>query len=440
MGSLTALRSSWWGSVSASCLTFTLPTYKNSWKRDAIDDLVQDAFVVTHSKLATLQRQEAVGAERRAVSSCRKSRRSRDVAGVRLGARFKSSQPSPVEMALIPLLGIMCVMLAASRALAAPVLFVDLKYAIDPALKGCPSAGDFRNMVSQQLGYDPHRAEAPIHVVVSAEAVERGIEGAIHWDAPTQERVRERRLTSRSRDCRELIVAMGFVVAVQIQVLATELTAGPASAPQAATAATPAPAASPAETEPVAARPAPPAPPEAPPPIEIPSSAPGSTPWSTIAGIGASAGFALGPNPTAQGRIFFGLQHAAASLEFGAEASLPTTTRQTDGIGFRQNLILGTLAACGHYRFAAACALGKFGQIRVRGLGVDVPSSPTGFIAQAGPRLVATLGLGKQLLLLGHVDALVLLTPWTVELNHTDFWKMPRFGAALGIDLAARFR
>jgi hypothetical protein len=69
-----------------------------------------------------------------------------------------------------------------------------------------------------------------------------------------------------------------------------------------------------------------------------------------------------------------------------------------------------------------------------------VPSSPTGFVAQAGPRLAATLELGGQILLLGHADALFLLTPWTVELNHTAIWTMPRFGAALGIDLAARFR
>jgi hypothetical protein len=159
-----------------------------------------------------------------------------------------------------------------------------------------------------------------------------------------------------------------------------------------------------------------------------------------IVGIGPAVGLGLGPNLIAQGRSFIGLQYKAASIEFGAEASLPTTTRQTDGVGFRQNLILGTVAACGHYRFASACALGKFGQIRVSGLGVDVPSSPSGFIAQAGPRVVATLGLGEQLLLLGHADALFLLTPWTVELNHTAIWTMPRFGAVLGVDLAARFR
>ena len=343
-------------------------------------------------------------------------------------------------MRRVQLLGTMCFMLAASRAHAAPELFVDLKYEIDPALQGCPSEGDFRSIVSQQLGYDPCRADATPSVVVRAQSVEHGIEGAIDWNAPTQNRVGERRFTSRSRDCHELMVAMGFVVAVQIQLLATDRTAEPASAPKAEDVESPAPAASPAETESVAARPAPPAQPETPLPVEIPASPPRATPWSVIAGLGPAAGIGLGPNLTAQGRMFFALQRTAASIEFGAEASLPTTTRQTDGIGFRENLILGTVAACGHYRFASACALGKFGQIRVSGLGVDVPSFPTGFIAQAGPRVAATLGLGAQLLLLGHADALFLLTPWTVELNHTAIWTMPRFGAVLGVDLAARFR
>ena len=351
-----------------------------------------------------------------------------------------SSQPSPFGRAWVPLVGTLGLMLVASRALAAPVLFVDLKYAIDPELHGCPSEGDFRSIVGQHLGYDPYRADATLHVSVRAQTVERGIEGAIDWNTPTQESLGERRFTSRSRDCHELMVTMGFVVAVEIQLLATDIATGLASAPQAANAATPASVASREENEPVVARPAPPGRPEGPPPLKIPSSARGSTPWSAIAGLGTAAGLGLGPNPIAQGRVFFGLQHAAASLEIGAEASLPTTTRRTDGIGFHQNLLLGTVAGCGRYRFASACALGKFGQIRVSGLGVDVPSSPTGFIAQAGPRLAATLELGGQILLLGHADALLLLTPWTVELNHTAIWTMPRFGAALGIDLAARFR
>lgn len=74
---------------------------------DVIDDVVQDVFIVIHSKLTTLQHPEALrswiyGIVRRTVSDYRRSKRTRDAAGARLGAEFKSSrppQPSPLDMA-----------------------------------------------------------------------------------------------------------------------------------------------------------------------------------------------------------------------------------------------------------------------------------------------------------------------------------------------------
>ena len=74
---------------------------------DAIDDVVQDVFIVIHAKLSTLQHPEALrswiyGIVRRTVSDHRRSRRTRDAAGARLGAELKltqPSQPSPLDMA-----------------------------------------------------------------------------------------------------------------------------------------------------------------------------------------------------------------------------------------------------------------------------------------------------------------------------------------------------
>jgi RNA polymerase sigma-70 factor (ECF subfamily) len=74
---------------------------------DAIDDVVQDVFIVIHAKLTTLQRPEALrswiyGIVRRTVSDYRRARRARDAAGARLGAELKSTQPvqpSPLDMA-----------------------------------------------------------------------------------------------------------------------------------------------------------------------------------------------------------------------------------------------------------------------------------------------------------------------------------------------------
>ena len=74
---------------------------------DAIDDVVQDVFIVVHAKLATLQRSEALrswiyGIVRRTVSDHRRSSRTRDAAGARLDAELKSNQPSrpsPLDVA-----------------------------------------------------------------------------------------------------------------------------------------------------------------------------------------------------------------------------------------------------------------------------------------------------------------------------------------------------
>jgi RNA polymerase sigma-70 factor (ECF subfamily) len=73
---------------------------------DAIDDVVQDVFIVIHSKLTTLKRPEALrswiyGIVRRTVSDHRRSRRSRDAAGKSLNDELKSTrrfQPSPLDL------------------------------------------------------------------------------------------------------------------------------------------------------------------------------------------------------------------------------------------------------------------------------------------------------------------------------------------------------
>jgi len=104
-------------------LAFSVPTLQDIYKQyldfiwssarhlgatgDAIDDVVQDVFIVIHSKLATLQRPEALrswiyGIVRRTVSDYRRSRITRDAAGVRLVAEFehvRTVPPSPLDVA-----------------------------------------------------------------------------------------------------------------------------------------------------------------------------------------------------------------------------------------------------------------------------------------------------------------------------------------------------
>lgn len=330
-----------------------------------------------------------------------------------------------------------CLVAARTQAQELPRLMVDLNYEVDPALQGCPSVVEFRSIVAQQLGYDPYSARATLSVEVHVRSNETRIDGTIDWTIGAANKLGERRFASRIEDCREMVATVGFVVAVQIQLMATQKALAPARQsepePKLRLGSEPnqlsAPRGRDAEVVTLTVK-----------SFGVRPSWFGATNWSAIAGLGPSVGFGLGPVPVAQGRLFLALQTGWAGLEAGAEASLPSVTREAYGGGFRHELLFGTLAACGWHVSTAICALGKVGQLQVRGEGVDKRASPDGLVAQIGPRLAYSLRLGSHLALLGHIDGLYLLTPWTVDLNHVTVWTMPRFSAVAGIDLAARFR
>jgi RNA polymerase sigma-70 factor (ECF subfamily) len=71
----------------------------------AMDDVVQEAFIVIYSRLHTLKRPDALrswiyGVVRRTVSDHRRSRRARgDASAVEAGGELESNQPTPAELA-----------------------------------------------------------------------------------------------------------------------------------------------------------------------------------------------------------------------------------------------------------------------------------------------------------------------------------------------------
>lgn len=317
--------------------------------------------------------------------------------------------------------------------------FVNLEYEVDSALRGCPTAAEFRALIERQLGYDPYRPDSSLGVRVRVKSAETGIEGTIEWTSAAQKRVGERHFASPNRDCRDTTATMGFVVAVQIQLMATE----PASesVPQ------------PVPTEPTPDHDSPPgqAPEQAGRMAVQPKKsttgrlaqpmrpAESSPPWSLTGGAGPAVGFGLGPDPVVEGRLFFGFELGQAALELGGEASLPATTRLASGAGFSHGLLLGTLAACGSYGSIAGCGVTKLGSIQVTGVGVDKPASPAGFVTLVGPRLMYSFRLDDHLVLSGRIEALYQLAPWSVVLNHVAVWSVPRLSTVAGIDFAARF-
>jgi hypothetical protein len=290
-------------------------------------------------------------------------------------------------------------------------------------------------MVAKRLGYDPHRAGEPLVVDVRLKRGERGIEGAIDWTAVTRKRAGERRFISRNQDCEELAATMGFVLAVQIQLMATEPEEKPPSegADQDRAKDTSAGDGAPSSERKLDT-------PEVPAvrTSAEPEPGPDAARWTGIAGLGPSVGFGLGPGPIAVGDLVLAVQRGSAMIALGAEVSLPSTKRQDYGGGFRHEFFLGSLALCAQRWSLSACGLAKLGLVQVHGVGVDDPLSPSGFLAQAGPRLGYSLGLGNRFSLLGRVEVLYLLTPRDVDVNHTTVWTMPRIGAVAGMDVAVR--
>jgi len=326
-----------------------------------------------------------------------------------------------------------CFLCALARAEDTREQFVDLKYEVDPTVLGCPSALEFRSIVAQQLGYDPYGPGEALGVKVRVRPTEAGLEGTIDWSTAETNKLGERRFTSRSEDCQQMMATVGFVVAVQIQLMATEKasTTEPGHKADIATLRTLESGNSSSE------------------PLRLVTlsmksfdlhPASDSTGWSAMVGLGPSAGFGLAPHTLAQGRLFIALQYGWAGLEAGAEAAVPSSKRETYGGGFEQSLFSGTLAGCLWKWSIAACGVGKLGLIRVRGTGVDKSESPSGVFAQVGPRLAYSIGLGGHFVLLSHVEVLHLLTPWTVDLNHLVVWTMPRFSTVAGIDVAVRLQ
>ena len=336
-----------------------------------------------------------------------------------------------------------------------------LRYHVDSSLGGCWDEAEFRQKIARRVGYDPFRENASANVLVHVGGSARAIGGQVEWRNAKGTSMGERWFVAKDGNCAKLLAEMSFAVGLQIELLRPKASAGSESNPYAETGSdggTPAAAAAAEPPSSPAPSPSPPSPPAPAPPAAPPEpdhvmsvkdrrpsedvapAASGAAPhWSMWVGLGPSLAWGISPSTAANARLFLGIRRNDLSGEVGAETSYPSSARKWGGSGFRELLISGSAGACGHHGVLAACLLGKAGQLRARGLGLDQPRSPTAFVAQIGLRLAAGLALGSSWLVTAHLDALVLLTPCTVDLNDVGVWQMPRLSAFAGVDLSARF-
>jgi hypothetical protein len=297
----------------------------------------------------------------------------------------------------------------------------------------CPAAAAFEAVVARRLGYSPFRSNASERVVVRIEGSGRALVGQLEWRNAAEQWIGERTFPSRSGDCGELVRAMGFALALQLQLMAA--TSPP---PDSRPAAPPRVAQTPPDAHAPPTVVAPPAPTPADKPTETSTAEPRSR-LSIAAGGGASVAVGLAPTAVVVGRLFGAVAWSRVAFELGAETSTQSVLHRSDGSGFSERLRLGTLAGCGLRGAWSVCVVGKVGQIRVVGEGVDVPASPSGMLLQGGLRLAVTQTLGRHAHFVLRVGGLSPLAGGTVTLDSMRVWTTPRVAADLGVDLAVRF-
>ncbi len=313
-------------------------------------------------------------------------------------------------------------LLQSGLAEAQPRSEVSLHYEMDPALSDCPSRAEFRRDVMRQLGHDPFRSDAPRRLIARTSLNASGMRGSVLWLDPDGGPQGERQFVAEHRDCRELVRSMAFAVVVQLQLLTT-----PAPEP---------------EQEPEATS-------EPPPPADIPpqpretrtvrliesSDDARNRAWEVQLGAGPSLAFGLAPRPSAVGRLFTAVGYRDFSLELGALGSLPSTWRVADGSGFESFALLARIAPCLQHEPIRGCAVVHVGQLRVEGVGVGLPRSPSGLVGQAGLSLAASQTIGSVVASL-RLDALAALTRWKVEVNDSERWEMPSASFLIGVDIS----
>jgi len=322
--------------------------------------------------------------------------------------------------------------LAESDVRAVP-LTVRLEYAAGP---GCPDTTDFKAVVVARLGYDPFVAGAPERVLVRIEPGDRAVDGRIEWRDASGNWAGEQAFPSVNTDCPRLARAMAFALAVQIQLLARAAATPDANAGARAESAPPPERAGDASAGRQAA--ATELPVVASAPMGTSSRDTGPRPVFAI-GAGPSVGFGMSSGPALLGRVFGRLAWPHVSLELGAIASLPATTRRPDGAGFSQQLLLASGAACGTSTRWTGCALVNGGAVRMAGENIDRPTSATVLVVQAGARAGIAQHLGRRAVVGAHADGLVNLTRWSGRLDQVPVWTAPPFAATLGVDVGVAF-
>jgi len=310
---------------------------------------------------------------------------------------------------------------------------VTLEYS---GVAGCPEAGYFKTIVAERLGADVFADNARTRVIVQIASRSQTFEGKMEWLDAKGNWEGDRSFPAHSHDCEDLVRAMAFTLALQLQLSALGNTppSTPGATPEAhENAAAPHSAPPPPSNEKPAIHPRVA-------PVQKPEPVQGSRTRPVLAvGAGALIGFGVASNPVPFARVFGSIAWPRWSLELATEANLPTLVQREDGAGFSSQELLASLAGCRDFSPFSACLLAKAGEVRVSGKNIDVPASSTGAILETGLRIKATQRIYRSAYVSVFADGLVLPIRWGVTLDRNVVWTSPRFVEMLGLDVSVHF-
>ena len=314
----------------------------------------------------------------------------------------------------------------------AALFVVNLDY---EGAKGCPDTKEFEALVDAGLGYDPFGEDASDHVLLQITRDGDTLNGIIEWRDSTGKWIGDQTFPLASIDCLRLARTLALALTVQIRLLTTATSPNPEIGPAENTSHRPeAPVSKPALPSSVSGlRPDPHASAPSPP------SSPMREPWPAfVLGAGPSVGFGMSSRPVLLAGMLGSVGWRNLSLELGAEACLPTTTRRADGAGFSQQHLLVSSGACALLRHWSACLPAKVGEVRMAGENIDRPTSAVVPIVEAGARVGIVNRLGRRFFVDAHAEGLTNVTRWTATLDEVPVWTAPRFAAILGVDVGIR--
>lgn len=311
---------------------------------------------------------------------------------------------------------------------------VALEYSAEP---NCPDVGYFKAIVVERFGAEAFADNAANRVLVQVTSQDKTFEGRMEWRDAAGNWAGERTFPSRSGDCEDLVRAMAFTLALQLQFSAVPVAPSPSAQGTATTDKTSQSPLSPPQTP---SRPALSVDQREPPPKARRPQAPTPRTRPRLAvGVGAFLGFGVSASAVPFARVFGSIGWPHWSLELSTEVSAPMTVRRSDGAGFSHHQLLAGFAGCGTLTWWSLCALAKAGEIRIAGKDVDVPMSAVGPIVETGLGVKAVRQIFGLAYVSAHAEFLALPILWAVTLDRSVVWTSPRFAQTIGLDVAMHF-